>query len=190
MSSHANFGAGVLLPGLSIASSWKGNQQSAAMETQTEDSLWSFSESETQCGVATLVKQYQVKAKSSGLTLLNYLSKADTKLGINWREPILNGNVTVDCEVITSPNFQVLEDFFIELVDYTRESSTQTTALRHHSDGSAEEKENQGEDVSQQQGVMRFLGRVLPMVEKELELNITSKAFEGISNGNIPEISE
>lgn len=156
--------------GLVLTSCWRGERAQTSAETQTSESLWQAEEREVQSGLGAEVEQLQVAARHSGMGLLAYLQRKG-KSRVSWAEALAQGRVTVDCEVVTAPDMVLEQDCFVEFVDHRRDAASQTAAPEP-SDESKEERLSVD-------SLLRFLNRVAPMVERELELNLESKAFAG-----------
>ena len=160
--------------GLEIASSWRGERSVDSSATQTAASLFETSESEVQSGLRTEVEQLQVPASLSGLTLLAFLERRG-RSRVDWSAAVEQGRVTVDCEVTTAPDRLLEQDFFVELVDCRRDAATQTAA------SSGPEEDSKTDDrPGEEEALAGFLRRVAPVVERELDLNLASKAFAGV----------
>jgi hypothetical protein len=98
---------------------------------------------------------------------------------VDWVEAIHNGQVTVDCEVVVGGEMKVEEDYFVEYVNCRQTVGTQTNS------GGTFKEEGKGDEESKTSGsgLALFLRRVVPIIEKELELNLTSRAFDAVALG-------
>lgn len=71
--------------------------------------------------------QDDITSKSSGRTLLEHCVSLRRKWTSNqWKQFILDGLVTIDCEVCTNPEQKIENDMFIEYVAVKYDAETQT----------------------------------------------------------------
>eukprot|EP00428_Durinskia_dybowskii_P079078 CAMPEP_0170361340 /NCGR_PEP_ID=MMETSP0117_2-20130122/3755_1 /TAXON_ID=400756 /ORGANISM="Durinskia baltica, Strain CSIRO CS-38" /LENGTH=371 /DNA_ID=CAMNT_0010615701 /DNA_START=38 /DNA_END=1149 /DNA_ORIENTATION=+ len=132
---------------------------------QTSPELYEFNEMETQSGRHTNIVQNQVKEKNKGLTLLEHYCKVHKKkTEEQWKAAIQDGFVTVDCEVMTDPEIRVDTEFFLEYVEEKINAGTQTVSTG--TDNMSDESKT---GDSEHPGLSRFLQRVVPIMQKELE---------------------
>jgi len=114
----------------SVPSDWN-DVASADTSCQTDPSLYQFNEQETQTGIATEVVGDEVKAKYTGMTVLDFMSKKHKRMSKDkWQSSIEGGKVTVtnteECAVQTNPQSKIAGEYFIEYVNVSSEASTQT----------------------------------------------------------------
>lgn len=112
-----------------VASSWKvsGSLGCKNISTQTPDSFYKFSETETQTGLCTEILQSQVTEKQSGINLLDHLTNLKSDRSVSeWKNSITNGCVTVDCEVVVDPSLKLENEFFVEFVNIKQDAEVNT----------------------------------------------------------------
>lgn len=154
------------------------------MKCQTAPEIYQFKEMETQSGVRTNIVQDQVVEKNKGLTLLEHYCKLHKSKTENyWKSSIQDGFVTVDCEVMTDPEIRVDTEFFLEYVEQMVNMGTQTVPVVAES--FSEYEESKGSDslaAERSPGLARFLQRVAPMVNEELQKNASNKLMIDFSS--------
>ena len=78
---------------------------------QTAGELYKFKDAEVQSGIQTAVTLTQVTDSSSGLTLLEYLTKKNSGIkgsdASKWKDRIEQGFVSVDCEATVDPGLKL-----------------------------------------------------------------------------------
>ena len=115
----------------SVPSDWN-DVELTETSCQTDASLYQFNEQETQTGIATEIVGDEVKAKYTGMSVLDFMSKKHKRMSKDkWQSSIEGGKVTVtnaeECAVQTNPQSKIAGDYFIEYVNVSSEAGTQTT---------------------------------------------------------------
>lgn len=108
---------------IDFPSAWRVAASSSSVDCQTTPELYAFEDAEMQTGPETNIVQSEVSTKFSGRSLLDFLSHTKKTHSLEeWEERIRCGNITVDMEVVTDPQYTLEEDCFIEFVDYRHDA--------------------------------------------------------------------
>ena len=108
-----------------IPSTWEMDREMIDAEAQTSEQLYQFAESEMQTGLSTEIVTDEVKAKYTGMTVLDFMSKKHKRMSKDrWRTAIEKGKVTVantvDFEVQTNPRAKLLESMLWNTLIYAQ----------------------------------------------------------------------
>ena len=114
-----------------IPSTWEMDREMIDAEAQTSEQLYQFAESEMQTGLSTEIVTDEVKAKYTGMTVLDFMSKKHKRMSKDrWRTAIEKGKVTVantvDFEVQTNPESKIAGEYVVEYVNICSDVGVQT----------------------------------------------------------------
>jgi hypothetical protein len=141
----------------------------------------------TQSGKDTLFIQEDVEGKMVGKTLLDFLCAKHKKKGKDfWNVNILDGNVTIDGEIVIEPLQRVEVESFVEYIGLRSNIGTQTLS----SDQKVESKfeEPQQDDAK----LLSFLKKTTPLMTSELQNNLSSSKalFENFDFSSLDDVVE
>ena len=111
---------------------------------------------------------------------------------MKWKNDIENGFVSIDSETNTNPESVLREDEVIEYTDYKHHMQTQTESNAEDSADAASNYDYKSDDFEEGKGqdkkkkasfdsksLSSFLAKVMPSIEKVIDSNSSSMAFEG-----------